>query len=104
MVDNQGALYDYNKVVELDSHNADAYFYRAIIKVVLKDYKGALSDYTKTIELETNNEYAYEKRAELYRKMADIEQNEEKKAEWIAKAESDENYSGNSFFYPWNDI
>ncbi len=48
---------DYDKVIELDSHNALTYYNRAIIKSVQKDWKGALEDYTNVLYYNPENLY-----------------------------------------------
>ena len=55
----QGAIADFNKAIEIDPQNADAYYYRAYAKGQLKDYQGAIADFTKTIEINPQDANAY---------------------------------------------
>jgi tetratricopeptide (TPR) repeat protein len=57
--DEQGAIADFNKVIELNPNYANAYYNRGIAKHQLQDYKGAIIDYTKGIELEPKFVRAY---------------------------------------------
>lgn len=49
--DNQGALEDFARAIELDSNYAAAYNNRGAIRDLLKDYDGALDDYNIAISL-----------------------------------------------------
>ena len=48
------AIYDFDKVIQLDPYFEDAYYYRGFAKNSLQDYRGALIDYDKVIELNPN--------------------------------------------------
>ena len=85
-----GALVDYDKAIEIDPQYAKAYNNRASVKKDMCNWDGALADYSKAIELIPNFSYYYRNRAKCYRKMAEIEQNSEKRTDLIAKAETDE--------------
>jgi serine/threonine protein kinase/Tfp pilus assembly protein PilF len=64
--DNQGALADYNKAIELDPKYVDAYDSRGSLKLdKLNDTQGALADYNKAIELNDRYTYAYYNRGRL---------------------------------------
>jgi serine/threonine protein kinase len=64
--DNQGALADYNRAIELDPKYVDAYDSRGSLKLdKLKDTQGALADYNKAIELNDRYTYAYYNRGRL---------------------------------------
>jgi len=73
--DYQGALQDYDKVIELvvndDNIKQDVYYismmydYRAFVKYHLKDYHGAIQDYSKAIELKPKD-YIYYNRGRVY--------------------------------------
>lgn len=54
------------------------------------DVVGALADYNTSIALDPYFSKAYNNRADCYRKLAEAEQDSEKKADLIAKAEADE--------------
>ena len=85
-----GALVDYDKAIEIDPQYAKAYNNRASVKKDMCNWDGALADYSKAIELIPNFSYYYRNRAKCYRKMAELEQNSEKRTDLIAKAEGDE--------------
>ena len=55
----QGAIADFNKAIEIDSQNADAYYYRAYARDWLEDYQAAIADYTKAIEINPQDEFVY---------------------------------------------
>jgi len=49
--DYAGAIPNYDKIIEIDGNNADAYVKRSDARYQLKDYQGALDDCNKAIEL-----------------------------------------------------
>ena len=49
--DYKGAISDFDKAIELNPKDADAYICRGTAKAILNDYKGAILDYDKYIEL-----------------------------------------------------
>jgi tetratricopeptide (TPR) repeat protein len=53
--DPTGALDDYSHVIEIDSNNHSAYFWRGRIKVGLNDISGAIDDYSSAIEKSLND-------------------------------------------------
>jgi tetratricopeptide (TPR) repeat protein len=57
------AVHDYNKMIELDPEQVEAYMERGIIKMQNDLYKSAIRDFTKSIELKDNNEQNYRYRA-----------------------------------------
>lgn len=89
--DKYGAIADYDKAIELHSNYLAAYMSRGNLKYGLGDIRGALNDINKALEIVPNYPKALESRAKCYRKMAEAEQDDEKKSAWIAKAEADEN-------------
>ena len=54
--DLKGAMAHYNKAIELDPGNYEAYTNRGVAREATGDVKGAKSDYTKSIELQVNDE------------------------------------------------
>jgi len=51
MGDYAGAIRNYDKIIEIDGNNTDAYVKRSDARYQLKDYQGALDDCNKAIEL-----------------------------------------------------
>ncbi len=88
--DYSGALMDFSKVIELDLNDPEAYINRGNVRFSLDDYSSALVDYDKAINLSNDYPEAYRNRAKCYRKIAEIEMDTDKKAEFITKAEADE--------------
>lgn len=56
------AIDDFNKVIEIDPNNVQAYFTRARAKSALNDSKGSIEDNNKVIELDPNFSMAYNNR------------------------------------------
>ena len=54
------AIENYNKAIELDPNDADAYNNRGLAYYYLEEYERAIEDYNKAIELNPN--YAYNNR------------------------------------------
>ena len=70
MKDEEGALQDYNKAIELNPNDA-AYYNRGILKKDMNDKDGALQDYNKAIELNPNDAMAYNNHGSLRSDMND---------------------------------
>ena len=72
--DNQGAIEDYTKAIELNRYYPIefmpyypyAYVRRGNVHYVLKEYQKAIADYTKAIKLKSDYAEAYEKRGIVY--------------------------------------
>ena len=62
----KGAIKDYDKSINEDKTNKDAYFNRGICELALKDFKSAMIDFSKTIELDPNFVKAYYSRATVF--------------------------------------
>lgn len=60
------AISDYNKAIELNPADADAYYGRGLVYYYLKQYNRAIDDYSKAIELNPNFAYAYNNRGITY--------------------------------------
>ena len=90
MGDEEGAMKDYDKAIELNPNYSGAYNNRGNLRGDMGDVEGAMKDYDKAIELNPNYSKAYSNRAECYRRLAEKEEDPTKKAELISKAESDE--------------
>ena len=50
---------DYNRAIELDTVNYEAYYNRGLSKGMLGDFNGAISDYNKVIELNPTDKKSY---------------------------------------------
>ena len=53
------AIFDFNKLVEIDSNNAFYYSCRGFAKARTQDKKGAILDYEKALEIDPNNPITY---------------------------------------------
>lgn len=62
----EDAMLWYNKSLELNPNNSNAYYDRAAAKYNLKDYRGAILDCNKVIGLDKNYAEAYYIRAMAY--------------------------------------
>jgi len=69
--DYDGAIENFNKVIELDPKNAKAYAGRGNAKGIFGDNKGAIQDYNKAIELNPNYADAYNNRGIVKYKLGD---------------------------------
>lgn len=69
--DYMGAIDDFNKAIEIDSLNIDAYYLRGISRYSLKKYKEALSDFIKVTTLEAENADVY-----YYKGLAEVALND----------------------------
>ena len=95
--DYKGAMLDYNKAIELEPNNPEAYIGRGSLKAAMgndehfsivkissvqgqtkalrgaiKDYEDSLKDYNKAIELDPNNPEAYHERGSVKDKMGNL--------------------------------
>ena len=57
--DFDGAMLDYDKVLEINPNNVNAFIGRAKLKIWLNDYKNALTDCDNAIQLDQNSGEAY---------------------------------------------
>lgn len=57
--DTQKALEDYNKAIEVDRLNAEAYLNRALLFHERKEFKKAVEDYTRVLQCDPKNSIAY---------------------------------------------
>lgn len=87
--DYDGAMMDFNKAIEIVPGYYQ-YLNRGKLKYIINDIIGALNDLDKSTELCPTYIESLDNRAKCYRKLAETEQNAEKKAELISKAEADE--------------
>ncbi|WP_413413327.1 tetratricopeptide repeat protein [Prochlorococcus sp. MIT 0701] len=60
--DNQGAIADFNKAIEIDPQLAGPYYNRGVLKGELEDYQGAFDDYNKAIEIDPQHFEFYNNR------------------------------------------
>jgi len=63
---------DFTKTIRLNPTNNEAYYNRADVKAILKDYKGAIKDCTKALELVPTDYYTYFNRGLYYSKISDL--------------------------------
>ena len=59
--DYQGAVNDYSRIIQLKNDNADAYFERAKVRLLMRDKESAIRDYNRSAALynEQGNEESY---------------------------------------------
>lgn len=79
---------DYDMAIKINPNYTSAYFNRGNLKKDSGDITGAIKDFSSTISIDNKKAKAYVNRAECYRILA--EQNPDEQAQWIAKAEADE--------------
>lgn len=63
-----GALDDYDKAIQLNPEKANLYSYRADQRYKIKDYQGALSDYNKAISMQKDSSCYVSRRGLFYYK------------------------------------
>jgi tetratricopeptide (TPR) repeat protein len=86
--DKEGAMKDYDMAIKKNLNFSEAYNNRGNLKKDSGDITGAIKDFSSTISIDNKKAKAYVNRAECYRILA--EQNPDEHAQWIAKAEADE--------------
>ncbi|MDX2196804.1 MAG: tetratricopeptide repeat protein [Cytophagales bacterium] len=63
--DYQIAMQEFNKEIENDSKNGEAYFNRGLLREMIFDNDGAISDFTKAIQYDTTIKIAYFYRSKI---------------------------------------
>jgi tetratricopeptide (TPR) repeat protein len=64
--DYQGALNDYNRAIQINPRNANAYYNRGLLKATkFQDPQGALADYDRAIKIKPAYDAAYNNRGNL---------------------------------------
>jgi tetratricopeptide (TPR) repeat protein len=64
--DYQGALNDYNRAIQINPRNANAYYNRGLLKATkFQDPQGALADYDRAIKIKPGYDAAYNNRGNL---------------------------------------
>jgi tetratricopeptide (TPR) repeat protein len=64
--DYQGALNDYNRAIQINPGNANAYYNRGLLKATkFQDPQGALADYDRAIKIKPGYDAAYNNRGNL---------------------------------------
>lgn len=69
--DYQGAIRDFNKLLQENPEFAAAYRSRGVVRSILGDTQGAIADYTQAIRLDTHDAIAYYNRGNARRKLKD---------------------------------
>ncbi|WP_051410946.1 tetratricopeptide repeat protein [Synechococcus sp. CC9616] len=69
----QGAIDDFNKAIEINPQDADAYNNRGGAKIELGDYQGAIDDWSKAIEINPKDAVAYLSRGVARELVYDLE-------------------------------
>lgn len=100
MGETEKALEDINTAIRIDNKSFILYVTRGEVYIAMGEIHKALADFNYALStigsaVISNDDIviiieAYETRAKCYRKLAEEEQDPEKQAEWIAKAEADE--------------
>jgi tetratricopeptide (TPR) repeat protein len=71
--DNEGALQDLTKAIEIDPEFSRAYFGRGIVKQLTGNNQGAVDDFTQAIEKGFKEPKVYKYRGEAKESMGDTE-------------------------------
>ena len=71
--DTNGAMAEFNRVIELDPKYIDAYPNRAFLRQARGDLDGAIADYTKAIELKPGHVLAYSNRGNTRQLKGDLD-------------------------------
>jgi tetratricopeptide (TPR) repeat protein len=69
--DYMGAISDFNKAIEIEPGNADAYHWRGDAKAHIQDYLEAFTDLNKAIELDPENADFFYSRGEAKQMLLD---------------------------------
>lgn len=64
--DYKSAIYSYTKALEIDSNNAEIYYSRGTISLMISDFNSALIDFNKSLAINKNNPNALYNRAGLF--------------------------------------
>ena len=84
------AMKNINIAIEKNSKLYIAFVTRGEILMAIEKINEAIEDFNLAIWLNNDYRKSYENRAKCYRKLAEMEQDAEKKSNLIAKAETDE--------------
>ena len=84
------AIEDANTAIKLNTKDKHPYDTRGQIYMAMNQDEKALNDLDHAISLDSNYYEALTNRAKCYRKLAEIEENVDKKSDYISKAEDDE--------------
>ncbi len=57
-----GAINDFKKSIEINSENANAYYFLGVVNEEVKDFESALENYSEAIKINPKNAFAYSKR------------------------------------------
>ena len=84
------ALLHANQSILLDDSEYVHFLTRGEIYMAMLKYNEAVIDFNNAINLNDKYKESYEKRAKCYRKLAEQEQDEQQKADYLNKAKADE--------------
>ena len=87
---NDEALIEIGDAIEKSPSDHRNYFIRGVIYMAMNEFKKAIVDFTQAISLKAKFKHGYLMRAKCYRKLAEKEPNAEKKADYLKKAQADE--------------
>jgi len=71
LFENDKALADYSKAIELNPENPNVYMYRGFLYYQNADYTTSINDFNTVIEIDEQNPYAYYNRGMAYIKLND---------------------------------
>ena len=69
----KNALHTYNKIIQFNSKNAEAYYNRAIVYQKLKQYQNAIDSHSKAIKLQAHYPEAFNNRGYAYQHLNELE-------------------------------
>lgn len=84
------ALESINQAIRFNSQEFEFYDTRSEIHISMDKYSDAIDDLNKAILLNDKSVRLHMMRSKCYQKLADLEQDEEKKAHYLTKAKDDE--------------
>ncbi|HAN20031.1 MAG: hypothetical protein A2X13_04900 [Bacteroidetes bacterium GWC2_33_15] len=71
LFENEKALQDYSKAIEMNPDNPNVYMYRGVLYYQNNEFNEAILDFNKTLEIDEQNHFAYYNRGMAYLKLDD---------------------------------